>query len=449
MLSSQKIVNSNYLQDTHTKEKPILRQKQLNNLSNLVFTFICYNIAIDFLAGLLEIGLISQTLRIIFFAILLYIELLLDRQGFCLLISGLAFVVAQSASTQIFLQGDLSLSSFFYDIGIGIKFLMFFAVYRSILSLGKNGVFSLDKIDKAFSIAAVYVPVLYLGSLVLGIGQPSYWDGSGFKSVFSSLNSVNVSILVLFIYSMNAFFSKKQLSWLIPTVLNLLSILMLGTKSSYIFAALVFLYYLLIPQDNRLRNLIIGITIILLMYFVTSNIQFIQENIAKVYERQNYLFENRSFIDYLTSGRTWMLDMALVIFNQQNNPLAIVFGSGYYNFHHALSAVSGYLVTNNVRPIEFDWADIFFSYGLPILLLTYGFLFYMLLKKNEIKPRRFYHVALAVMIIFSCMGGHVLFEAISSITLGSVLAGIAIKLPENNFNSTMDKERVNNGGSRA
>ena len=82
-------------------------------------------------------------------------------------------------------------------------------------------------------------------------------------------------------------------------------------------------------------------------------------------------------------------------------------------------------MTASVRPIEFDWADLFFSYGAIVTVLVYSFLLVKLLDSwRARKENRFQFIALFGMIIFSCVGGHVLFEAISSVTLGSVLACI-------------------------
>ncbi len=406
----------------------VMKHRQIDILSAIVFAFLCSNIALDFMSGLLDTNALSQVLRIAFFFVLLYVELLLDRQGFCLLIVGLAFIMMQSFATQVMLQGNMTVSTYFYDISAGIKLLMCIAVFRSVVSLSDNGVFGLEKLSKAFKIAAIYFPILYIGSFLFGLGQSSYWDGSGFKSVFSSLNSVNVSVLVLYVYSIDQFFSNKRWIWIIPVMLNLVSILMLGTKSSYVFAALVFAYYIVVPRGRRLRNIVVAIVMIILAITLIMNIPYFQDSISRVYERQSYLFENRSFIDYLTSGRTWMFELAVAIFWEQSNPLTIIFGGGYYSFHHDLAVASGYLSTNSVRPIEFDWADIIFSYGLPCLILIYGFLVLTLFKGiSEAKTKRFYWLALMVMVVFSALGGHVLFEAISSVTLGGVLSGLKLE----------------------
>lgn len=399
--------------------------KTYSLFANLLLIFICGNVALDFFSGLFGISSFSQIARMAFFAFLLYIELRLDRKGFCLLFLALTAILIQSVLTQAFSKEGMTAHSLLYDISIGIKLIFLFAVFLTSKSLIRCNALSIDQIKKAISIAAIYVPILYLGSIALGLGVSSYWDGSGYKSVFSSLNSINVSMIVLFAYSADAIFIQKKTFWIIPMGLNLVSLLLLGTKAGYLFAFFILMYYLLIPPETRLRNAVIGIVVFAGLLFAFNNVTFLNEMLEKVSTRQTYLFENRSLIDYLTSGRTWMLAEATDLFITSDNPLGLLFGNGYYCFHHDLAVSSGYLLTANVRPIEFDWADLFFSYGAVASIFVYGFLFKQLhLSWQTRNEGRFQYIALLGMLAFSCVGGHVFFEAISSVTLGSVLACI-------------------------
>ena len=210
--------------------------KTYSLFANLLLIFICGNVALDFFSGLFGISSVSQIARMAFFAFLLYIELRLDRKGFCLLFLALTAILIQSVLTQAFSKEGMTAHSLLYDIGIGIKLIILFAVFLTSKSLIRCNALSINQIKKAISIAAIYVPILYLGSIALGLGVSSYWDGSGYKSVFSSLNSINVSMIVLFAYSADAIFIQKKTFWIIPMGLNLVSLLLLGTKAGYLFA---------------------------------------------------------------------------------------------------------------------------------------------------------------------------------------------------------------------
>lgn len=160
--------------------------------TNLLLFFICGNVALDFFSGLFGISSFSQIVRMTFFALLLYIELRLDPKGFCILFLALTSIVIQSVLLQAFSTEGMTASTLLYDISIGIKLIICFAVFFASKSLIRCKALSINQVKKAISIAAIYVPILYLGSIALGLGASSYWDGSGYKSVFSSLNSINV-----------------------------------------------------------------------------------------------------------------------------------------------------------------------------------------------------------------------------------------------------------------
>lgn len=387
--------------------------------------FMCGNVALDFIAGILGVSSVSQLIRVCFFAFMLYVELRLDKKGFCLLFVAFSAILTQSTLTQLLSKEGLELSPLIYDVGMGVKFLLSFSVCFSANSLVKCKALSINQIRKAIAIAAVYLPILYLVSVSLGLGESSYWDGSGYKSVFSSLNSINIAMIVLFAYSTDAFLLQKKLIWVVPMALNLMSLMMLGTKSGYIFAFIILMYYLAIPPETRLRNIVLGLLIFILVLLAINYVGFLNDVLSKVSSRQSYLFENRTLIDYITSGRTWMLAEAAELFNSGNSSLIVLFGGGYYSFHHELAMSSGYLSTASVRPIEFDWADLFFSYGTAVVVLVYAFLVAKLTAAwRTRKEGRFQFIALLSLLVFSSVGGHVFFEAISSVTLGSVLACI-------------------------
>ena len=412
------------------KDKGVASEYNVDSKSSQFFGkvllfFICGNVALDFIAGILGVSSISQLVRMCFFAFMLYVELRLDKKGFCLLFIALSVIITQSTLTQLISIEGLGLSTLFYDVGMGVKFLLSFAIYFTAKSLINYKALSVEQIRKAISIAAVYLPVLYLASVSLGLGESSYWDGSGYKSVFSSLNSINVAMIVLFAYSADAFLLQKKAIWIVPMSLNLISLMMLGTKSGFIFAFIILMYYLAIPPETRLRNIVLGLLIFSLLLLAINNIGFLNEILSKVSSRQSYLFENRTLIDYITSGRTWMLAEAAELFSSGNGSSIVLFGGGYYSFHHELAVSSGYLSTASVRPIEFDWADLFFSYGAAVVVLVYAFLFAKLTAAWRTRREgRFQFIALLSLLVFSSVGGHVFFEAISSVSLGSVLACI-------------------------
>ena len=185
--------------------------KTYSLFNNLLLFFICGNVALDFFSGLFGISSFSQIVRMTFFALLLYIELRLDPKGFCILFLALTSIVIQSVLMQAFSTEGMTASTLLYDISIGIKLIICFAVFFASKSLIRCNALSINQVKKAISIAAIYVPILYLGSIALGLGASSYWDGSGYKSVFSSLNSINVSMIVLLLIRLMLYLYRKSL----------------------------------------------------------------------------------------------------------------------------------------------------------------------------------------------------------------------------------------------
>ena len=76
--------------------------------------------------------------------------------------------------------------------------------------------------------------MLFIVTRILNIGNVSYeYNQVGFKSVFLSLNSVNIALILLYTYSVFRIFdSKHPWRWGAATVYVAIPMLMLGTKTS-------------------------------------------------------------------------------------------------------------------------------------------------------------------------------------------------------------------------
>lgn len=410
----------------------------------IIFFLLAATVGIDFLNGLTSVDSLGQVIRVAFFALLLYVELRIDRKGFFVILAALLYCIFVML-VSFMAKGTLGISPLAYEVGIIIKLLLFFSIFRVVTKLNERGFIPVSFIDSIFKVSAVYVPILYLGTSMLGIGVSSYSGGQGFKSVFLSLNSINIAMLVLYAFCLEKCFRERKAAWAPVALLNAVSLFMLGTKSSIVFVLVLFLFYLIAPKKNRTRNIVLGLLISAIFFFLFLQIDYLQSLLRSVADRQAYLFENRNFIDYLTSGRTWMLDHAIALLSSDMaNPQGVfqlLFGNGYYCFHNDLSEISGYLSTSAVRPIEFDWADLFASYGFVMTFFVYGFLLTWLLtivRSSKRGQAGFYLIVFGVLLIFSCLGGHVLFESVSSTFLGLVLAGGALSICNNQESSRKD-----------
>lgn len=120
--------------------------KTYSLFANLLLFFICGNVAFDFFSGLFGISSFSQIVRMTFFALLLYIELRLDPKGFCILFLALTSIVIQSVLTQAFSTEGMTAPSLLYDISIGIKLIICFAVFFASKSLIRCNALSINQV---------------------------------------------------------------------------------------------------------------------------------------------------------------------------------------------------------------------------------------------------------------------------------------------------------------
>ena len=93
-----------------------------------------------------------------------------------------------------------------YDISIGVKSALFFLIYNALFILNKRNKIRIDDIKFVIFINMLYGPLLFLASSIAGVGRSSYTFGGhivGSKGLFLSLNSVNIALVVLYIFSIS------------------------------------------------------------------------------------------------------------------------------------------------------------------------------------------------------------------------------------------------------
>lgn len=404
-----------------------LRKSPVANGATLLSFALSLSVGINFLAGIKGLSFVGPAFYMALFVLSFFVMARRSRtDAVVTVIAFLYFVTVMLTAAP--LEPEPSFVGYGYEVGQIIKFLSWFVVFRAIVQLRKSGEIGSDFVLKILSRLATYTPILYLATFVVGLGVSSYASGAGFKSVFSSLNTINIVMLVLFIFSLYNAFEKGRGRWFAIAGLNGISLVLLGTKSSIIIGFLCALLALFWARRRDSHMLILGGITTLLIATAAVFAGAFASQFESIIARQSFLFANRDFFVFLTSGRTWMLEAA----QQQvasSDLGTFIFGHGYYNFLHSLSVKSDYLETSAFRPIEFDWADLFYSYGLVALILVYGFLFAWLLqflKAPISRSQSPYLLAFGTIIVFGSLGGHVFFEATSSVTLGLVMAGATI-----------------------
>lgn len=338
-----------------------------------------------------------------------------------------------------------SISGIAYDLKMAMRVMTSIMIFYAVSTLYRRGRFTAEMVDKIIENNLWYTPALFIITKILNIGSVSYTHNQvGFKSVFLSLNSVNIALIVLYTYAVFKIFnSKHPWRWSAASVYVAIPMLMLGTKTSIAIILVVPLIcifmHLNTRKGRRIFFMFVGIVAVAAMLWLKT----LLTALSGVLSRQMYLFENRDLISYVFSGRNWMLTSATEYYFETNSLIEYLFGQGYFYSHNQLAQISSYLSTAEVRPIEMDWADLLLAYGPIALLFTYGYAMRILHQSRRYwKNRRIqaYFVTSVILLGFSALAGHVYTEAISSTFLAFVLCGTSLNTAD------IKKERLNRKG---
>lgn len=396
--------------------------------SRLLYWMLSMTIFIDFLNGLfssLGIGTIYRfALTVLCLMIIIRYSAKLSKMVFFMLL----FL---GMNTLISAIRHGSVAGVTYDLKMMMRVMTSINIIFAVCALYNNGYFTSEMVQKVIENNLWYTPMLFIITRILNIGHVSYeYNQVGFKSVFLSLNSINIALILLYTYSVFKIFnSKHPWYWGAATVYVAIPMLMLGTKTSIAIILMLPLLctflYLHTRKGRRVFLALVGVAAVASFFLLESVLKALEGVLA----RQSFLFQNRDLISYIFSGRNWMLEMATDYYLKMSSPLEYLFGQGYYYSHNQLATLSSYLQTAEVRPIEMDWADLLLAYGPLSLLFTYGYgigLLYRCRKKWRNRFVQPYYISTLILLAFSALAGHVYTEAISSTFLAFAMCGMSL-----------------------
>lgn len=392
------------------------------NVVQILHVMLSMTMAVDFLNGIFTGAHIGELFRILLLCFCLLIVLKYDNSRIHYL-----FLIFLFLTINIMYSFARNAEALTYDFSLVLKSIMIFTITSAVIALYKRG--KVIDIDKIIRINLAYGPGLFILSNLMGIGNTSYSFGDsliGYKSFFLSLNTVNIVLLVLYIYSISKLvLDEKKIIWILPSIYVAIPMLMLGTKTSF---AMIFA----VPIIVLLLNINLKKTWILIIILVTSGLivgnvamSRIIEVISPTLERQKFLFEKRDIFTYLFSTRNTRLVDVLKYYFANFSATDIFPGKGYYGIHKYI----GELENLGVIPIEMDWADILVSYGPIGFLYTYVFAIKRIVKSRKIiktKSGQFYLLTATIILLYASLAGHLFFEALSSTFYALLLAGCFI-----------------------
>ena len=341
----------------------------------------------------------------------------------------------------LYLLMNVAVSSIYFKVGwstnlsMALKSCILYAIYFALTTMYKQGRIHRTDIDKIVKYNLYYAPGIFIASYLLGIGNSSYrYSGVnlGFKSGFLSLNSVNVALIVLYIFAVDRFFRMKTKKWAFFSIYVMIPMAMLGTKTGYAIIVAIPLLYILLGIRKKRTWVILITGVIVLTVFGRSIMNRLLPMFQGIIDRQRLMFSQRSLWTFLTSTRNIRVHNVLTYYFANTNPLSVIFGTGYYWIHNIAAGME--ISTTAVIPLEMDWADLLVTYG--IIGLTFSYLFVgkrILSMRSQRKIREsgtIYFWSSLILLLYGSVAGHLFFEAISSTFFAVSLAGLYVSCHE-------------------
>ena len=346
------------------------------------------------------LGSPSQLIRILFiFSIIPLLkktELKLAAGVFCYLctIETISFIYTQKVS--VFLSG--------FNYFMKILYIILF--YKIINKIHEKSDETLFKTVKIYLNSACLYSLGILIPTLLGIGITSYeTEGTfGQKGLFASGNALNIYLGIAL--SIALLKKNKDKIDTLKVIIILSAIVMLGTKTAFLFIIVAFLLYIR-NKPNYIRNsIIIAIASILYLYN-----DFIIELLSGMYDVVLYRFNNReNFLTFIISGRNdYVSDAFKEFFKSPIWYIKFFIGGGAF-----LSFRSAYVEGMTFDTLEMDLFDIFFMYG-ALGAFIYLIILFMILKKSYNRSKIIF-ILFLMFVFHSVLAGHVVFDGLPIIS---------------------------------
>lgn len=394
------------------------------SLKKVLYWMLSLTLLIDFVNGIVPQAHIGEICRIALLLLCMVIAYKKKRNTFLKFVLWGCFL-AVNITISMIVSGAGAIST---DIAAGIKTLIVFFVANALVIVFRDASYEIDNILRN---NLIYGPGLFILTKIIGLGRDSYiFSGNavGFKSVFLSLNSINVAFLILFIYSISKIHSEKKTGlWIAASIYTMIPLLMLGTKTSYAMIVIVPVFFAFINSRRKKTWLFALVAIVALLGIISVFGEKIYRLLEPSIRRQLYLFNQRNIWTYAISARNIMVTGAFQHYFDTFSIIDLIPGRGYYDVHYAVGRQLGIAAS---IPIEMDWADILVSYGLIGFFYTYAFSIKAIIRAWKVRKNRIiqgYFWAAVILLLYGSFAGHLFMEAISSTFYAIVIAGLMLK----------------------
>lgn len=299
------------------------------------------------------------------------------------------------------LRGKFYDLSFFASFSYGVKWLFPVILITCFLQLQE---ISAERICiKLLNCWCFLIPGLLIVEYVLNIGEKTYWD-AGFRGLYYSINDVGFSLTMMMLYSLyRLILLDVSMKHITAVAINFIAIIILATKSCFIFMLLSAGYYLFLRyKRNALRAFVYTF---ILSLFTMVGIYAMYDKLLEMLNRYILFFsqtitEKNNFsgiMSFLTSART--------------PRIAEVFDE-LFSDYSIFKVLFGWKPPYNGGAIEMDWLDSFFQHGIFGFIILLGYCYEIFFKDKNYKIPWLYMLVVAM--ICSFFSGHVLNGALSS-----------------------------------
>ena len=293
----------------------------------------------------------------------------------------------------------LEAKGFIYSVVVTYK-LFYFLSLISVLSFYVKGPERFLFFNKLILLNLVVMSGFIYCSSITGIGNNTYEAGIGTKSFFSSGNGLGLylGVTTLYIISLSYYNLLNVQRWLL--LFFIFSIVMVGTKTAFVFFVVSFLFYV---YSSRYKLLYLTFISLISLYYIPIFI----DGFSKLFEVVLFRLEkSESIWLFLSSGRfDYVFDAFQVYFKNDIEVFRFLFGSGAFLSFQDPSTVTAY------DTLETDFFDVLFMYGfigLSGYILFCGCLLYYF----RYKPLLL--ITSILLVLHSWLAGHVLFNGMSS-----------------------------------
>ena len=313
--------------------------------------------------------------------------------------------------------------SLLYDINLLIKLftpIILILTYKEMILTSPHQ--AKRETKKIIQFYKVFFPLSIIIPKILGIGFSTYSYGTGFKGLYFAGNDISIVMAVVTTWNINDCIKSMQKKDIILAGASLLSMLLLGTKTSILMTVLGVMICLLKSKQIN-ATLLFGIFavlgILLAVTVFADEVQLVLSSFKFFYKKN--LYAGRNIVSFLLSQRDITLKKAFIAAYQDNSIRTFLFGNGPYR-----QVVLG---ASDAGLIEMDLFDMFLWFGVPFSIYVCAFysLCYKSCKSFANYLQKFCWLSV---IAFSFMAGHVLFTPLANFMLAVLMIDMQTKKAE-------------------